>query len=502
MDARRERALQAALRRRHGAAATPSSSSEQGGGGGGDGDGGGGGGGGGGGDGGGGDGGGGGGGGSIPAATVQAALRHGAAATPSSSPEQGGGGGGAPAATVPPPAEAVPAAPAAGPLAEDDFLCSICYQVFYLPATLGCGHTFCQSCLARAVAARPECPLCRLPTALDPRRAKVTVALSNAVEKYFPTQLAARKEAAAAAAAAAAQAAAAANSGGQPSQQQPHAGVPASPDGHRLYIFFFPALVCPGATMSFQFFEHRYVELVERCLNNGSRYFCMCATEHDPRGFMLEIVEARRARFNRWYVRVRCAGRVSINHCRVEDRFRGSPLWVCTATAVDADDDAEADDLSELAREVGDLVDEVMGELDADARRRIADRCGPRNSATPSGLSFWALSFLKVEPIPTAAGDAGDAGPMAPPAGLTRRELVLGGTTRQRLEHIASFIRRRRDWASRRQEDFFDLEGQDAGQAPPSGLREMVLIVLFCVIALAATKYMNRIPSIPVRGVE
>ena len=46
-------------------------------------------------------------------------------------------------------------------MAEDQFECSICAEVFVTATTLSCGHSFCSYCICKWVQKKPHCPLCR-----------------------------------------------------------------------------------------------------------------------------------------------------------------------------------------------------------------------------------------------------------------------------------------------------------------------------------------------------
>ncbi|XP_069576394.1 E3 ubiquitin-protein ligase TRIM47-like [Brachyistius frenatus] len=48
-------------------------------------------------------------------------------------------------------------------LSEDQFLCSICLDVFTHPVTIPCGHNFCRSCISQhwSVNVQCQCPLCK-----------------------------------------------------------------------------------------------------------------------------------------------------------------------------------------------------------------------------------------------------------------------------------------------------------------------------------------------------
>jgi hypothetical protein len=45
----------------------------------------------------------------------------------------------------------------------DDYLCTCCFEILYLPVSLICGHNFCQSCLANwfIISSKRICPTCR-----------------------------------------------------------------------------------------------------------------------------------------------------------------------------------------------------------------------------------------------------------------------------------------------------------------------------------------------------
>ncbi|XP_002737160.2 E3 ubiquitin-protein ligase RNF166-like [Saccoglossus kowalevskii] len=48
------------------------------------------------------------------------------------------------------------------PKVDDNFICSICLEVYRKPVTITCGHTFCRECLKPCIAtAAPQCPVCR-----------------------------------------------------------------------------------------------------------------------------------------------------------------------------------------------------------------------------------------------------------------------------------------------------------------------------------------------------
>ncbi|MFO0117892.1 MAG: RING-HC finger protein, partial [bacterium] len=46
---------------------------------------------------------------------------------------------------------------------EDEFNCSICWNLMLQPVTTPCGHTFCKSCLQTTLNQKRECIMCRTP---------------------------------------------------------------------------------------------------------------------------------------------------------------------------------------------------------------------------------------------------------------------------------------------------------------------------------------------------
>ncbi|KAK4050335.1 hypothetical protein OIO90_005128 [Microbotryomycetes sp. JL221] len=79
--------------------------------------------------------------------------------------------------------------------------CQICVQLLHDPVTSACGHTFCQTCLARSYDHSDKCPLCRrdLPSYTFFRTQAVNSTLDNIIKTCWPVMhadrlLAANKE--------------------------------------------------------------------------------------------------------------------------------------------------------------------------------------------------------------------------------------------------------------------------------------------------------------------
>jgi pSer/pThr/pTyr-binding forkhead associated (FHA) protein len=65
---------------------------------------------------------------------------------------------------------------------EDEFVCTICQEVFIEAATLPCSHTFCSDCINRWLSFHVRCPLCREDVSAEPIRSR---SLDNIIEKLI-----------------------------------------------------------------------------------------------------------------------------------------------------------------------------------------------------------------------------------------------------------------------------------------------------------------------------
>jgi hypothetical protein len=66
-----------------------------------------------------------------------------------------------------------------------DFSCPVCTELIYKPVTTPCGHTFCEVCLAMALAYKAKCPMCREACSLSHAQFKVNVLLAAIIEQSF-----------------------------------------------------------------------------------------------------------------------------------------------------------------------------------------------------------------------------------------------------------------------------------------------------------------------------
>eukprot|EP01121_Diplochlamys_sp_Union-15-3_P014599 TRINITY_DN466_c0_g2_i1.p1 TRINITY_DN466_c0_g2~~TRINITY_DN466_c0_g2_i1.p1 ORF type:complete len:189 (-),score=19.56 TRINITY_DN466_c0_g2_i1:26-592(-) len=76
-----------------------------------------------------------------------------------------------------------------------DFDCSLCSQLFYLPISTTCGHTFCKNCFLSSLKYSPNCPLCRTKLFESSKRCNYSVnyLLVSLLEKHFLVEYKARE---------------------------------------------------------------------------------------------------------------------------------------------------------------------------------------------------------------------------------------------------------------------------------------------------------------------
>lgn len=70
---------------------------------------------------------------------------------------------------------------------KNEFECILCSKLYYEPATLPCGHTFCRHCISQSTIFNNKCPACRtiFHNNFSP---PITVSLKNILEKLFPEE--------------------------------------------------------------------------------------------------------------------------------------------------------------------------------------------------------------------------------------------------------------------------------------------------------------------------
>ena len=71
---------------------------------------------------------------------------------------------------------------------DEEFNCSICWNLMCQPVTTTCGHTFCKACLQSTLRHKRECIMCRTPVFQQTciRQLPVNIMLQNIIEKRYP----------------------------------------------------------------------------------------------------------------------------------------------------------------------------------------------------------------------------------------------------------------------------------------------------------------------------
>eukprot|EP00943_MAST-04B_sp_MAST-4B-sp1_P002491 g2491.t1 len=149
----------------------------------------------------------------------------------------------------------------------DDLCCPICFRLFYEPLSLPCGHSYCRTCITRALSSKPiqECPLCRDPLMLDASNAKVNVIIQNLLENHFETELMERKK------------------------EEKEDADELENIRPSIFLFLAPNIVAmPGQKITFNIFEPRYLLLCERAIQ-GNRRFGIQRSVHSPIGTLMKI---------------------------------------------------------------------------------------------------------------------------------------------------------------------------------------------------------------------
>lgn len=240
---------------------------------------------------------------------------------------------------------------------SEDFECVLCLKVFYDPVTTPCGHTFCRSCLFRAMDHGTQCPLCRGVVHLSSNH-PATVTLKNIIKRLFPDEYRQREEEA------------------QKELIQDETCMP---------LFPLNAVVYPGMRFPMHIFEARYRLMLRRCMA-GAKTFGLINIRRDSSGSSwvpydvgctLEINKINILPDGRSYIDTRC-----------KRRFRVLEKW-------------EMDGY--LVGKIQYIDDENMREEEAEIfRRQVQETRGLMNGLLASGI---CETNEQIKKLLTQAGD-------------------------------------------------------------------------------------------------
>jgi uncharacterized membrane protein YgcG len=161
---------------------------------------------------------------------------------------------------------------------EAELSCPLCMRLFLEPVALPCGHTIDRACLRRALALKPECPLCRSPCFVQVDDAARNLALGAVAAALFPAEAAERRA--------------------------EHAREEEEVASQRIGFFLVPGTslrLLPGMPVELVVFEPRYLLLVTRCLE-ASAMFAVTSQPDERLGAAVRIEAARRLANGRMHV--------------------------------------------------------------------------------------------------------------------------------------------------------------------------------------------------------
>eukprot|EP00026_Physarum_polycephalum_P007720 Phypoly_transcript_07785.p1 GENE.Phypoly_transcript_07785~~Phypoly_transcript_07785.p1 ORF type:complete len:432 (+),score=23.90 Phypoly_transcript_07785:112-1407(+) len=161
---------------------------------------------------------------------------------------------------------------------SDDFDCVLCMKLLFAPVTTPCGHSFCRSCLVRALDHNSCCPLCRTVLHIGSQH-PVNVTLQSIIERNFPDEYASRRYEMV-----------------NESEQ----------DLDSMPLFLLGMVAFPNQPFPLHIFEPRYRLMLRRCLEGQRRFGIVCCTHAQPNGVdigcMMEIKNSQTLPDGRSYV--------------------------------------------------------------------------------------------------------------------------------------------------------------------------------------------------------
>lgn len=180
---------------------------------------------------------------------------------------------------------------------SDDFDCVLCMKLLFAPVTTPCGHSFCRSCLARALDHNSSCPLCRSVLHIGCQH-PVNVTLQSIIERNFPEEYAARKS---------------------------EVVYEGEQDLDSMPIFLLGMVAFPNQQFPLHIFEPRYRLMLRRCLEGQRRFGIVCCTHAQPNGVdigcMMEIRSSQMLPDGRSYVETVGTKRFKILNRWIQDGY-------------------------------------------------------------------------------------------------------------------------------------------------------------------------------------
>lgn len=256
----------------------------------------------------------------------------------------------------------------------EELECPVCSKLLYEPVTTPCGHTFCRTCLARALDARDTCALCRAVVHMGcARDLPITRALHSALELALPHLYAERAA-------------------------EVIAERCAAP--RRLPLLPLGLVVFPTQKLPLHIFEPRYRLMLRRVLA-GSKRFGLVALRGDPPslcdvGVVLEVTTSVPIPDGRSMIETIARERFRVIDYEEIDGY-------LVARTEPFEDIVDAGDIAPLLAQARTLVTRLL----ADGKRFSRDgrfqdalhkMCNVRHDElSPSALSLWLAGMLVKE---------------------------------------------------------------------------------------------------------
>lgn len=260
----------------------------------------------------------------------------------------------------------------------DDFECVLCLKLMYEPVTTPCGHSFCRSCLIRALDHNAHCPLCRTVLHMLPDH-PISVTLQNIIQRNFWSEHEVRRK----------------------EMQEER-----SQDLMALPLFLLNTMAFPGQSFPLHIFEPRYRLMLRRCLSGSRRFGLVCATPAHPNGedvgCILEITNVQITADGRSYIETKATNRFKILERSVQDGYMVGKVQLIEDEDPNPPQDKEAEKLMEKIRACVNKLVKYADNLQGSNMKRLLDSLGemPKpGEATPSEFSFWIASKMPLTPM-------------------------------------------------------------------------------------------------------
>ena len=262
----------------------------------------------------------------------------------------------------------------------DDLSCPICFRLLYEPLCLPCGHTYCRSCLGKALSAKAsqECPTCRAPVVVDTSVALVNVAIQRIMENHFPTELMQRA-----------------------SEEQEEA-LEKERIRPTLSIFLIPGMVVmPNQKIVLRVFEPRYLLLCERAMQ-GNRMFGLQQRSNSTVGTLMKIETVQNDGSGGGIRRRLIINAVAIKPYRPEDvqvEADSGNLFKCTAAFTEPPE-VNSRNADEIIDNSHHRASEIYEAMPPTQKMRLIDSIGPLPALgeDPYKLLYWLAACLPLHP--------------------------------------------------------------------------------------------------------